>query len=469
MTGFRHSSAAETPDAARRGGERIRQALTIPSRASSLMRRLGGRQTVGLAGLFILSRVIICLFLAGRMTDLPVQQNYARRILDGQVPFRDFIPEYPPLAFAFTLMPAALDPSLHDYPFFFRASCLLVDAGIWTAVIAMAGREGAGPGLTYVVATTLLGPVLYDRLDIALGALLLGASAAALAGRMRLCALMIGSGIAFKLIPIVLAPLVLAAEGRKGARHFAWAGLLLVLPSVVSADVILLLGGNRLAALLFYHATRGVQIESGPASFGQVFLHARQVGEVSSGFGSVNIRGPYDAVLVRAATSLLVVVVLAGAAAVLWRATSARQLVMLMAGTLCCALVLAKVFSPQYLLFLLPVLVILPPPRTTLGASCYWLMIIAICGATAWIFPWNYGDLVALRVRAVAILAVRNLMLGALGTWLFCRACRTEGCVSNIGPGSGPGHEARDGTCGDRRVSTRSALVGEAPCAARPV
>src|SRR5690349_6431657 len=80
---------------------------------------------------FLLSRVIIVTFLAGRMTDLGVQRNHAWQMISGMIPFRDFVAEYPPLALLFAYLPGLIGPSFAWYDSIFRALCCIVDCSIW--------------------------------------------------------------------------------------------------------------------------------------------------------------------------------------------------------------------------------------------------------------------------------------------------------------------------------------------------
>lgn len=314
------------------------------------------RPAIGLSALFVASRVVIFLFMAGRGTDLGVHAGYGARIVAGEIPFRDFFPEYPPLALLFTSAPALIDPSLRYYFPIFRVLCCAVDCGIWLCLLRL-NKHRPGQNLLYVLGTTALGPLIYDRIDLVLGGVLLLAVAALMNGRNAVFLAAVGTGIAFKLIPVVWAPAALGLAWKSGkttrVRRLGGALLLLSLPTILSFDVVALLGGTRFDNLFDYHARRGIQIESTPAVVEMVMMRLGVSGAVTLGHGSVNLHTPYEAGLVRGANVLLAAIVLGSGVAAAKRRMDAASLALLLGGILAAALFLSKVLSPQFFLFLL--------------------------------------------------------------------------------------------------------------------
>jgi hypothetical protein len=433
--------------------------------------------TVWLWPLFTMSRVCIFVYLAGRYSDLGVHVDSIREINAGHMPFRDFFPEYPPLVFLFTYVPAVFDASLKWYAPIFRAMCFAVDCGIWVAVLrcgqrsavrigqqgtnALGGQretipfcstgspvqaadgtrsvpatltnsaksEGRLPGappvgqcLLYILGTTALGPLIYDRIDIVLGGLLLIAVISVLKGRDGLANLSIGTGIAFKLIPVVLVPALLAIQFRKNARRVWRAALALALPTFVSFDAMAVLGGWRLDKLFEYHLKRGIQIESVPASVEMVFMMFGASGSVDYTFKSHNLSTVYAGGLTAVATGLLALMVVGSAIVPFRRRMNPRSTALLISAVLSAALVLSKVLSPQFFLFLLPVLVVIPVPRRRWEAVANWSLIAAIYVLTGLIFPWFYDDLIKLQPAAEWLVIARNEFLAILAISLFYRA-----------------------------------------------
>jgi hypothetical protein len=375
--------------------------------------------------MFVASRVAIVLFLAGQGTDLGIHAGYAAQVVAGQLPFRDFFPEYPPLALAFTYLPALFDPSLHWYFPIFRSLCCAVDCGIWLYLLRL-NRDRPAQNLLYVLGTTAVGPLLYDRIDLALGGLMLVAVASLLKGRGRAMSAAVGVGIAFKLIPLVWVPAALGsqwrAEGATRGRRLGRALLLLSVPAILTFDAIAMAGGYHFEKFFDYHARRGIQIESTPAAVEMALMRLGAAGDVTLEYGSVNLHTRYEGVLIRASGVLLGLLALGSGVVAARSSVEPGRLALLFGGVLAGALFLSKVLSPQFFLFLLPVLVVLPAPARPAGAVANWLLILVIVALTGVIFPWCYQDLIVLRPAAQVLLIARNGLLGVLSASLLVRA-----------------------------------------------
>ena len=221
----------------------------------------------------------------------------------------------------------------------------------------------------------------------------------------------------------------------------AWAGVLLSLPTLVSFGAVAVAGGYRFDKLLAFHARRPIQIESGPAAIEFVSMMFGGHADVRFGYGSVNLVSRQGDWLIAGGTIVLAAACLAGAALALRQCAAPERgrggaadesdasFALLMAAVLAASMALSKVLSPQYFLFLLPVLVVLPTPRDRLAAAANWLLIAAICLLTALIFPWWYRDLIGLRPVAEFMVISRNEMLAMLAVSLAWRARPRRGSL----------------------------------------
>jgi hypothetical protein len=74
-----------------------------------------------------------------------------------------------------------------------------------------------------------------------------------------------------------------------------------------------------------------------------------------------------------------------------------------------------KVFSPQYLLWVLPFVAVLP------GRTGAWTRraMLPACVLTAALCPWSFRALVALEPWAFTLLNLRNILLVATWAWLL--------------------------------------------------
>src|SRR5581483_4613295 len=68
-----------------------------------------------------------------------------------------------------------------------------------------------------------------------------------------------------------------------------------------------------------------------------------------------------------------------------------------------------KVFSPQYIIWLLPFAPLLRPRQA--------LLVLAIAAITIFLFPYNYNELMAMQWQPVVLLNVRNLLVVLLFGW----------------------------------------------------
>jgi hypothetical protein len=342
----------------------------------------------------------------------------------------------------------------------------------WAAqplVISSGGqRLSAWRLAVYGAAGLILGNLLFDRLDLAVGALLLLSVLLLVRGSWLASFLLLAVAINFKASPIALAPLwVIAslppplftlARSRPGAlvramaaRSVALAGLsaLVFLPFLVTE-------GTRALDFLRFRALQGVQIESVPGSILQVLHLAGMPLEVTATFGTFELETPLTSALATASPLLLLIavagiLVLYARGPAAWLDRHARisesvdpapavddrslassnppRFVCATLATLLVTLVTSKLLSPQYLIWVLPLvpLVDFGPARTRAFA----LGFLLVCAVTTAIFPYLLGRTLVRQDPAsdgyldptplgVGLLLVRNALL----IWLAWRAVR---------------------------------------------
>ena len=158
--------------------------------------------------LYVVSRAALLLALPIFISDVGLYQEYARRFLvEGVLPYAGFDFEYPPLAYPLMLIPALLLKILGTgdtaaYRFFFGLVLLPFDFLIFRGFRVRPPFRGAA--FSYVLLTSGLGLLLFDRFDIVVGFFLawpfLGQPSDAR------FAWSWGIGGALKLVPILPAP-----------------------------------------------------------------------------------------------------------------------------------------------------------------------------------------------------------------------------------------------------------------------
>jgi len=349
-----------------------------------------------------------------QIVDTPVYQRYGEAMTAGQVPYRDFRPEYPPAALPAFLLPA-LGPS-DDYRTLFEILMLACGMGIVALVAAtlvrvgVAGRELYAYVALAALAPLALGSVVLTRFDLWPALLTVAALAALVSGRDRLGLGVLGLATAAKLYPAVLLPVALVYAARRDRQN-----VLAALVSFVGALLLcflpfLLLAPEGVWASIERQTGRPLQIESLGAA---LLLAGKQLGlyepTVVSTFGSQNVSGSLPDRLASLQTLLQIVAVVA-----VWVAVArARDPI---AGLLCgsAAAVVAfvafgKVLSPQFLIWLVP---LVPLAAAVSGLGITVLFVTALVLTQLW-FPTRYWDVVDLGAVGWLVL-VRDLVLVGL-------------------------------------------------------
>jgi uncharacterized membrane protein len=329
----------------------------------------------------------------GALVDWPTYQRYGDAILNhGLVPYRDFAVEYPPGALAVYIAPAAFG----NYAAAFAWE-MAVCGVVLVAVVAAIRREAA---FYVALAPVLAGSLILSRFDLWPALLTIAALAALLRERQRLGWALLGAAVAAKLWPLVLVPLALVWSYRAGRLRAALVGLVVVAAVFVPFAI---LAPHGLWDSLSGQASRPLQIESLGASLFTAFGHPN----VISSHGSQNVAGHGG---VAALFSLLQVATLVA----LWIAfargpATGDRLLRYSAAAVCAFVAFGKVLSPQFLLWLIP---LVPLVRGRRGLAATGLLTVALVLTQVW-FPRRYWDYVDAFRGADAVLA-RNLALVAL-------------------------------------------------------
>ncbi|MGH3023983.1 MAG: glycosyltransferase 87 family protein [Gaiellaceae bacterium] len=363
-----------------------------------------------------------------QIVDTPVYQEYGEAMTAGEVPYRDFELEYPPAALPVFWLPA-LGPSEH-YESLFELLMLGCAAAALVALVLGLRSLAVPPGRLLAAAALFglfplaLGSVVLTRYDLWPAALAAAALAALLAGRERLGFGVLALAAAAKVYPLVLLPPALVYVARRRGRREAAASLLvftLVLAVVVVPFAVVAPDG--LAESFERQLGRPLQIESLGAS---LLLAANQLGlydpTVVSTHGSQNLAGSLPDALATLQTLLqAAVLVLVWALAFRGPQTPAR-LVAASAASIVAFVALGKVLSPQFLVWLVPVVLLVAAGSR---APAVWALLGAALVTTQLWFPQRYWDMVALGWEGWLVLA-RNLLLLALAALLVAVTARRE-------------------------------------------
>lgn len=363
------------------------------------------------------------LFRGREYRDVGLYGSYAQAFLDGRIPYRDQFVEYPPGAFAVFLPPAFLPEDAYRHAF----KVLMALLGLATILIAalILVRLGASAWRLYVALVALalaplaLGPVSLNTYDVWPAFLVTAALCALLYERPTLAFAVLGLAFTAKVYPAACLPLFCVAVGwRRLARPFlAFGGVVLAVIGPFA-----LLGWDGLWQSVEAQAERSLQIES---LGGALLLAAHRL-------------GIYDAEVVRGSTlalsrdlagslpdaiALATSFVQAGAVLlVVWLfARSGRgreRLVAATAATVAFFLVFARFLSPQYLVWLVPLVLLVAPPFGVVATA---LLAAALVLAQLWFF--HYREVFALE-SLVWLVVARDVVLLALSVVLAAAVVR---------------------------------------------
>jgi hypothetical protein len=364
-------------------------------------------------------------FAHSQLIDTPTYQKYGDAMARGEVPYRDFLLEYPPGALPVFVLPTgfAASQSPDDYRSAFEDEMLALGIALVLIVaVALVRLEPrivrALPGFAVVsLAPLLAGSVILTRFDLWPAALVAGALAALLWGRESSAAILLAVATAAKLWPAVLVPLVLAWEWRRRGRRYAldWATLLvLVLACCFVPFAILSAGG--LAHSLGVQLRRPLQVESLGSSVLMALHHLFGLGlHFHSSYGSQNLTGVYAnfaavATLVVEVSTLLAIWILFARGP-----AEPERIVAASAGAVAAFIAFGKVFSPQFLIWLVPVVALVR------GLAAPALLVAALALTQTW-FPHDYWPLALGAAEPQSwLLLARNLCVVALAAVLLRR------------------------------------------------
>jgi len=335
------------------------------------------------------------------LLDTPVYQNYGNAIARGEVPYRDFAVEYPPGALPMFALPGLAEPGHgQDVTIGFRH---VFETLMWlcgaAALLAMAATlralGAAQPRLWTALAFAALAPLaigsmLLSRFDLWPAALIAAALAAFVAGWMRTGSVLLGVAISAKLYPAVLVPLVVTYIWRREGRREALAclGLLVGVVMAVFAPF-LALSPHGVWHSLTVQLSRPLQIESLGAALLVAAHHLwGYTVTMESSHGSQNLSG-HTAHVFSVVSSVLQILALLTVWTLFARGAASRErLVVFSAAALAAFVALGKVLSPQFLIWLVP---IVPLVRGRRGLSASLLLGTALVLTQVW-FPFRYWD-----------------------------------------------------------------------------
>jgi uncharacterized membrane protein len=389
--------------------------------------------TLVLLGFAACWAVLMSLQLTTDATDVPRYWMYGEAMRHGHVPYRDFEVEYPPGALVAFVLPALLGTSYRTYRIAFEVLMGGFGAGLIVATAlaqARLSQQVVTASVFVGAATIALGPITLGHFDLMPAFFVSAGLAALLWKRPRLSGSLIGIAIATKIYAIVLVPLAVTwlwrRHGRRQALQWSVATVVVIgvcflpflieSPGAVYASVKgqafrpLQLESSAAAALLAAH-----QLISAPV--GIVFSHS------SAGLGGTRASLAATATVIAELTLL----------ALIWitfvrrREVRDQDLVQSSAAAVLAFVTLGKVFSPQFLLWLIPLVALLGGTLAVVGPAIVGVAIVL----TRLYFPERWRGVIRQESTATWLLISRDLVLLALLAWLVASILRKPTATSS--------------------------------------
>jgi hypothetical protein len=352
----------------------------------------------------------------------------ANQILDGKIPYRDFVSEYPPLALLGFLLPGLLFSTTLAYSWGFAVELLLCDLLILFIIADLASfleisvRNALGIYTLLIMAT---GAIVVCRYDILPAMLVMAALWAFVRGRTGLAWAAAALGITAKMYPVLIVPLFIIYQVKNGQYRQLLKGVVIFLAVlVVVIAPWLIIDAPGFWNSMSYHLERGLHAES---TYGAALMIGQLVGMsgIDTGFtyGSWNITSPLGDRLADISfpiTAAFLIIVYG----LFWRRLEkesegtmdrvtpehAGNILRYAALAVSIFMLTSKVFSVQYLIWLCPLLPLITGERKYIIVILY----IAAGALTQYVYPYNYISFTAGEPWPVAILVVRNLVMVAM-------------------------------------------------------
>ncbi len=375
---------------------------------------------------WVVTRMAVLAMLFTYAADVVSDVNYYHQSLAalGDGGLRNTLVEYPLPAVGVVAVPWLLSGGSSGgagvYVLVFLLLALGADASMMRLLLRQ-DSQGRSASVAWLLLVPALGALTYLRFDLVPGVLV---AVALLVHRRspRTAAVAVAVATCVKLWPVLLVAPVLAASRARG-RLLA---LVAAIGATAAGFTVALSGWERLLSPLTYQGDRGLQIESVAATPAMV-LHALHAGASRVWFApsrSWEVSGPVADTMLTATTVLTACLALA--LVLTWWLVLRRPspvgpdtLVWLTLASISGFIVLGRVLSPQYLLWLIPAAAAgLAVAGATRRALARWTAGLGVAALlTNVLYPSLYRPLLrqdAWSTASLTVLTVRNVVLVAL-------------------------------------------------------
>lgn len=356
--------------------------------------------------LAILIKVFILIYTPSISSDLWYYFDLSKQIVNGVVPYVGFRFEYPPLAILPIWIPAIFKSDREGYMLLYRFIFCCCDISFLVLLSQKLEKHFFYKRfiIFYSLISILMAPLLYDRLDLLFGFILFGSLYCSNEKSLFWTLL----GIPYKLISAIFLPFYAVYffqnKNLNPKVFLKWC----LIPMGLLLALILFLFQFKFFNFLAYHHTRGIQIESTWATLHFLIQRlANQPMVIEYTFGAQHLRDVPTWILFLANyavigfLSLLLIIYY----------YKKNPLPEIFISALLVFLCFSKVLSPQFFIWLLPLLIFFIEEKIQLA------LFTLIAGLSGYIFI-HYGELMAQATWAWWSLSLRNV---ALMGWVMMR------------------------------------------------
>lgn len=394
------------------------------------------RQLTRFTKIFIIASAVFytAFYLSGIDSEVgTLYFRYAEHMASGEMPYSGFDAEYPPFAMLIIFLPRLISFSSFTYQIAFGLEAyLFLLAGVYYTY-RIAERHTDRPSRytdLFIICTVILLDFVLDRYDVFPMVMLLGSVYYFTERRYRASWIMLALGTVTKLYPAIAAPLLLISLIRRGERSEAVKGVAAcLLIGCLCMLPFLIADSGTMLMFLTYHMDRGLQTEAPVSSF-IMLLGTLGLTDVSYifNYGSDNISGALPDMVAGWMMPLMVVCMLSVYVAYIIasrRRTDDETLIMCVFTTVMVFMLVNKVLSSQYLVWIIPFVVIMVMIADDRKPLHIFYAAVALTQSNLVV---NYAFRDAgepFTIPGILILVMRNVLMLAL-MYLVCRGISLE-------------------------------------------
>ncbi len=384
--------------------------------------------------------VIAYVIYRGKWGDIEHYFYQANCVFEGLVPYRDFVFEYPPFALFIMLIPRVFTADYNTYCYLQALMCsAFFLIGVWYLYRISEKFELPLKRNVFMIVSLLLFTnfFLVARNDVYPAVMCIIAAYYFLCKKYNIMWIILALATMIKIYPAVIVPIILFyfiskreyTAAAKGLLMYAAVCFIVMLPSIIADP-------STAFVYLTYHAGRGLQVESVASSF-ILFANIFMPGLVTTEtlYGTSNLVGSIPDAIASVSNYIMVAALLLLAFWSLWRMhknndagimTKDRCILILWAAMVMIFILFSKVFSAQYIIWAMALLVFAQMDGFDTKTRDTILLLMIPYGILSAINGYKtYFGLVAMETFPVVVIFVRNLIHIAL-TYLVLKLVYDE-------------------------------------------